>query len=67
MKRTTAIEYFERATAWDEERDYNKAIKDYSKAIALDPKYAWAYSRRGHDYSKKGDFDRAIADYLLKD
>ena len=42
---------------------YDDAIADYTKAIALDPNFALAYTNRGLAYAKKGDVDRAIADY----
>jgi tetratricopeptide (TPR) repeat protein len=32
-------------------------------SIGLDPKYANAYVSRGYAYEKKGDLDRAIAEY----
>jgi tetratricopeptide (TPR) repeat protein len=41
----------------------DRAIADYDKTIALDPKYAIAYDNRGIAYKAKGDNDRAIADH----
>jgi tetratricopeptide (TPR) repeat protein len=43
--------------------DYDKAIAEYTQAIALKSDYAEAYNYRGYLYSEKGDMDRAIADY----
>ncbi len=43
--------------------EYDRAIADYDKAIALKPKYADFYNNRGIAYDKKGEYDRAIADY----
>ena len=43
--------------------DYDRAIADYSEAIRLDPKYAFAHYSRGNAYYAKGDYDRAIANY----
>ena len=34
-----------------------------NEALRLDPKLAMAYNNRGFAYSKKGDLDRAIADF----
>src|SRR5438552_534474 len=34
-----------------------------NEAIGLDPNHAAAYSTRGHCWSDKKDFDKAIADY----
>jgi len=42
---------------------YDKAIEAYTKAIALDPNDADAYSNRGAAYYSKGQYDRAIEDY----
>ena len=42
---------------------FDKAIRDYSMAIKLEPKTAEAYSNRGNAYGEKGDFNRAIQDY----
>ena len=43
--------------------DYDRAIKDYDRAIQLDPKNVFAYRNRGIAYENKGDHDRAIQDY----
>jgi len=42
--------------------DYDRAIVDYTEAIRLDPKFAFAYNNRCNAYHRKGDNDRAIAD-----
>jgi tetratricopeptide (TPR) repeat protein len=46
-----------------DKNDLATAFDAYDKAIGLDPKYAWAYSRRGVVYWGMGDFDRAIEDF----
>jgi len=43
--------------------DYDKAIKEYDKAIMLNPRYVVAYHVRGIAYAEKGDYEKAIADY----
>jgi tetratricopeptide (TPR) repeat protein len=43
--------------------DNDRAIADYTEAIALDPTLARAYNNRGIAYNNKGDHDRAIADF----
>ena len=43
--------------------DYDKAIAFASEAIQLDPNQAVAFRTRGFAYWRKGDNDRAIADY----
>ena len=43
--------------------DYRGAIKDYTKAIDLNPDYATAYNNRGVAKSSLGDKEGAIKDY----
>ncbi len=40
-----------------------QAIKDFGKAIKLNPKYADAYFNRGNAYADLGNYKRAIKDY----
>lgn len=47
----------------DEQKDYKGAIAEYSKAIALNPKYAIAYYNRGISKNNLKDYQGAIADY----
>ena len=42
---------------------YDRAIEDYNKAIALDQNRAMAYNNRGRVYYYKGQYERAIEDY----
>ena len=58
----TADAYVHRGIAYVQEREYDKAIEDYTKAIRLKPDYAGAYANRGYAYSRKGDRRRAKAD-----
>ncbi|ROL56058.1 tetratricopeptide repeat protein [Bacteroidetes/Chlorobi group bacterium Naka2016] len=43
----TAEEYFLRGNAKVEKGDFRAAIEDYTKAIQINPNYAWAYINRG--------------------
>lgn len=43
--------------------DYDRAIKQYTEAIRLDPANTKYHRNRGMAYRKKGDHDRAIQDY----
>jgi tetratricopeptide (TPR) repeat protein len=54
--------YRERALAWEEKRDYDRAIADYTKAIEIDPANAEPYYFRALVWEDKGDYDRALAD-----
>ena len=44
--------------------EYEQAIKDYDKAIELNPEYATAYNNRGNAYAKLGEYDKAIDQFL---
>ena len=46
-----------------EQGDYQGAIADYSKAIEINPEYAYAFLNRGNSKNKLGDHQGAIADY----
>ncbi|MDR2136128.1 MAG: tetratricopeptide repeat protein [Treponema sp.] len=56
-------EYLDRGQALAERRDYEGAIAEYDRAIALDPEYAEAYIKRGDANTNLWDYDLAIADY----
>jgi tetratricopeptide (TPR) repeat protein len=43
--------------------DLDKAVRDFSEAIRIDPKYPDSYSERGQAMFKLGETERAIADY----
>lgn len=47
------------------ERQYDLAVSDYSKAIALSPVNwrAYAYKARGLAHEGKGDVERAMSDF----
>ena len=62
-KGNLASTYYNRGVAYKNEGRYDRAIADYTKAIKLDPKHAYAYHNRGIAYGDKGDYDHAIADY----
>jgi len=44
-------------------RDYDRAVDDFSEAIRLDPKFAIGFNNRGFALQRKGQIDRAIEDY----
>ncbi|MDR0456632.1 MAG: tetratricopeptide repeat protein [Treponema sp.] len=59
----TVIEYFNNGIEYAEKGDYDRAIKEYTETIRLNPNCAGVYFFRGFAYGQKNDHDRAIADY----
>lgn len=55
--------YNNRGIAYHGRGDYARAIKDYDKAIDLDPQDARAFYNRGISFRRLGQTDRAIIDY----
>jgi predicted Zn-dependent protease len=55
--------YIKRADTYREAGDYEKAVREYTRAIAIDPRYGAAYLSRGDAYAYQDLYDRAIADY----
>src|SRR6516164_2368282 len=58
-----AVSYANRGVEYRNKGDLERALADFTKAIAIDPKVARAYTNRGLVLKTKGDLDRAIADY----
>ncbi len=58
------IKYVYNNRGWIRQRmeDYEKAIEDYSAALAIDPAFASAYFGRAAAYDKSGNLPRAIED-----
>jgi tetratricopeptide (TPR) repeat protein len=54
--------FVERGNTFNDKKEYDKAIADYTEAIRRDPKMSEAYGRRAHSYQAKGENDKAIAD-----
>ena len=59
----TAADYFNRGTAFLQQKDHDSAIADFTKSVERDPKFRDAYFNRGNAFMVKQDFERAIADY----
>lgn len=51
------------ANAFDEMKNYDKAIEYYNKAIEIDKKCALAYNNRGYSYFNKQEYENALQDY----
>lgn len=52
-----------RGNAWCEEKEYDKAIEDFTEAIRLRPRFALAYFNRGKCWYAKQEYNPAIADF----
>jgi tetratricopeptide (TPR) repeat protein len=62
-KNDLAAAFNNRGLAYDNKKEYDRAIQDYDQAIKLNPNNAHAFNNRGLAYANKGDNDRAIQDY----
>lgn len=58
-------EYIEKGTSHLSQKQWDEAIKEFTKVIELDSKNALAvtYYNRGNAYANKGEHDKAIADF----
>jgi lipoprotein NlpI len=46
-----------------QQREFDRAIRDFDRALSLRPGLVVAWRQRGMAYRAKGDFERAIADF----
>ncbi|KAI8376445.1 uncharacterized protein BYT42DRAFT_574635 [Radiomyces spectabilis] len=58
-----AVYYANRAAAYSQQGDHDKAVDDAKKAVEIDPKYSKGYSRLGHALFCQKKFDEAVAAY----
>jgi len=63
VKELSAVEWHEKGKAADIAGDHNQAIKDYDRAIELNPEYTRAYGDRGFAYGQLGNYNQAIENY----
>lgn len=52
-----------RGNAYADQGQHDQAIRDYTKALEINPKHVVAYFNRGNSYCEKGQYDRAINDF----
>ncbi len=57
-----ASAHYHRAYGYWQDKKYDLAIADYSRAISLNPEWLHSYAERGAVYLDMDDYDRAIAD-----
>lgn len=60
----TADEYFEQGRAFFKQRQLDRAIERFEKAVALDPTHSRAYLEMGFAYRLQEDFENAKGAYL---
>ncbi|HEY0437071.1 MAG TPA: tetratricopeptide repeat protein, partial [Phenylobacterium sp.] len=59
----TAREFIDRGDGYMRRNEFDKAMADFEKAIATDPKYSFGYSNRGIAHYWKGENEQARADF----
>jgi tetratricopeptide (TPR) repeat protein len=59
----TAEEFLDKGLGYTDKGQHDKAISEFNKAIALNPRYVIAYNNRGVTYGKKAQYDKAISDF----
>lgn len=62
-EKTAHAYYHHRGAAYLEQGDYNLALKDFDRAIQLDPKNSLAYVYRARAHEKLEQYDAALADF----
>jgi tetratricopeptide (TPR) repeat protein len=55
--------YFDVGASYARQKDYSRAIANYTEAVRLNPRNHDAFFNRGNAYLAQRDFARAIADY----
>ena len=61
----SSISYYYRGLAYYELKDFDNAIKDFTKSIELDPDDLKVYQNRGDAYCNLGNYDEAIKDFAV--
>jgi tetratricopeptide (TPR) repeat protein len=63
LEQFRASDYNNRAATYDNLRHYDEALRDYGRAIELNPNYTLAYFNRGNTYAELQCYDEALRDY----
>lgn len=58
-----AVYYANRAAAYSQNNEHEKAVEDSKRAVQFDSEYSKAYSRMGHAYFSLGNFQEAVYAY----
>ena len=59
----TEWDYIREGKAYFDNKEYEKAVADYNRALELNPKYVYAYNGRGNVYQTLGEYKKAVSDY----
>jgi tetratricopeptide (TPR) repeat protein len=59
----SAKSYYNRGDAYSENKNYDAAIADYTRAIEIKPNFIDAYIQRGFAHCHKNDFKKGLADW----
>jgi tetratricopeptide (TPR) repeat protein len=59
----TAEAYLAIGDGYADDRDYDRAILDFDRAIQLQPSLSQAYSNRGNAHLRLGHIGQALADF----
>ncbi|MBP1747619.1 MAG: peptidase caspase catalytic subunit p20 [Deltaproteobacteria bacterium] len=54
--------YYLRGLSHEKRGEYTRAIRDYNRAISLDPRLAWAYYHRGIAHGSRGNSRQQVKD-----
>lgn len=55
--------YTNRAITYSDKQEFDRAIPDFTEAIAINPRYPVSYANRGMVYGNMGQVENAIADF----
>jgi tetratricopeptide (TPR) repeat protein len=55
--------FLNRGVAYDNLKQYDKALADYDSAIAIVPRFGRAFHGRGHVHNELEHYEQAVADY----
>ena len=53
------VAYYNRGKAFEDDKNYRKALEDYEKAIELNPSFALAHNNLVHAYRAAGELEAA--------
>ena len=62
-RKKKAKKAYDQGQMFFQEGKYAIAIEHYKNAVAIDPKFAFAWDMIGYSYRKLGDYDKAIENY----